>query len=192
MVEDNIVPNESNDPPSGENRLKLNELMDLCTTLQAKVLELEKKKASQQFISSDDEEPDLEVQEDEFKQGRSIADIDEDAELDLAGEEVVVEVVIAEEVVVEKVAEKVAEVSLDDDEITLAQTLNNLKSTPKTKGVAPKARNEEEARRLQAIFDEEARMAKDEADKEAKLVEDWDNVKAKMDTDYELASKLQA
>ncbi|GKC87473.1 hypothetical protein Tco_1148122, partial [Tanacetum coccineum] len=35
-------------------------------------------------------------------------------------------------------------------------------------------------------------MAKEEAEKEAKLVEDWDNVKAKMDTDYELASKLQA
>ncbi|GJR96414.1 putative ribonuclease H-like domain-containing protein [Tanacetum coccineum] len=92
----------SNDPPGGEDRLKLTELMDLCTTLQAKVLDLEKTKASQQqkiesldrrvkklekdkkkrthklkrlykvglsarVISSDDEEPDLEVQEDEFK-----------------------------------------------------------------------------------------------------------------------------
>ncbi|GJX06903.1 hypothetical protein Tco_0194835 [Tanacetum coccineum] len=91
-----------------------------------------------------------------------------------------------------------------------------LKNAPKAKGVAPKAKgisikepseshkaelpkknldkgkDEEEARRLQAIFDEEARLAKEEADKEAQLVEDWDNVKAKVDTDYELASKLQA
>ncbi|GKG24506.1 hypothetical protein Tco_0395134, partial [Tanacetum coccineum] len=49
MVEDDIVPNESNDPPSGEDRLQLNELMNLCTTLQAKVLELEKTKAYQQL-----------------------------------------------------------------------------------------------------------------------------------------------
>ncbi|GKD50541.1 hypothetical protein Tco_1279517 [Tanacetum coccineum] len=212
MVEDTIVPNESNDPPSGEDRLKLNDLMDLCTTLQAK--------------------------------GRSIADIDEDeevilvdevqgrkddgnemmfnAEIDLDGEEIVVEKVaekaVKKEVVVEKVAEKdaekIAEVSLNEDEITLAQTLQKLKNTPKAKGVAPKARSisisepgeshraeipkknldkgkgklvepekplkrkqqilldEEEARRLQAIFDEEARMTKEEAKKEAKLVED--------------------
>ncbi|GKF12512.1 hypothetical protein Tco_0050438, partial [Tanacetum coccineum] len=190
---------------------------------------------SARVISSDDEEPDLEVQDDKFRQGRRIADIDEDAEvtlvdevqgrkdegneevfdveLDLAGEEVVVEEVIAAEVMVEKVtekevaekvvekevAEKVAEVSLNDDEITLAQTLQKLKSTPKAKGVAPKVKgfsinepsefhradipmkknldkgkakmiepkkplkrkdqillDEEEARRLQAIFGEEA------------------------------------
>ncbi|GKG12027.1 hypothetical protein Tco_0346264, partial [Tanacetum coccineum] len=127
-------------------------------------------------ISSDDEEPYLEVQEDEFKQRRRIANIDEDAEatlvdevegrkdegneemfdveLDLAGEVVVVEEVLAEEVMVEKVAEKevaekvvekefaekVAEVSLNDDEIIVAQTLQKLKNTPKAKGVPPKVK----------------------------------------------------
>ncbi|GJS35573.1 hypothetical protein Tco_0533955 [Tanacetum coccineum] len=160
MVEDDIVPNESNDPPSGEDRLQLNELMNLCTTLQAKVLELEKTKASQQLkIESLDRrvkkrEKDKKKRTHKLKRlykGRRIADIDEDAkvilvdevqgrknegneemfdaELDLAGEEVVVEEVIAEEVVVEKVSEKVVEkevaekvvkVSLNDDEITLA------------------------------------------------------------------------
>ncbi|GJT37830.1 hypothetical protein Tco_0937695 [Tanacetum coccineum] len=253
MVEDTIVPNESNDPPSGEDRLKLNELMDLCTTLQAKVLDLEKTKASQQLkIKSLDRrvkklEKDKKKRTHKLKRlykGRSIADIDEDAEvilvdevqgrkddgnemmfnaeIDLAGEEIVVEKVakkvVEKEVVVEKVAEKdaekIAEVSLNEDEITLAQTLQKLKNTPKAKGVAPKARSisisepseshraeipkknldkgkgklvepekplkrkqqilldEEEARRLQAIFDEEARMTKEEAEKEAKLVED--------------------
>ncbi|GJX06897.1 hypothetical protein Tco_0194829 [Tanacetum coccineum] len=149
------VPNESNDPPSGEDRLKLNELMVICTTLQAKVLDLENTKTSQQLkidslerrvkklekgkkkralklkrlykvglsarvISSEDEE------EDAFKQGRSIADIDDDAETilvdethgrknkemfdadkDLAGEEIVVEEVRDQEIVVEKVVDNV-------------------------------------------------------------------------------------
>ncbi|GJY85282.1 putative ribonuclease H-like domain-containing protein [Tanacetum coccineum] len=177
MVEDNIVPNESNDPPSEEDRLQLNELMNLCTTLQAKVLELEKTKASQQLkiesldrrvkklekdkkkrtpklkrlykvglsarvISSDDEEPDLEVilVDEVQRRGDERNEMMFDVDKDLSGEEVMVEKV-AEKVVEKEVAEKVAKVSLNDDEITLAQTLQKLKSTPKAKGVAPKARS---------------------------------------------------
>ncbi|GKC91541.1 hypothetical protein Tco_1152190 [Tanacetum coccineum] len=158
MVEYTIVPNESNDPPSGEDRLKLNELMDLYTTLQAKVLDLEKTKAFQQLkIKSLDRwvkklEKDKNKRTHKLKRlykERSIADIDKDAEvilvdevqgrkddgnemmfnaeIDLAGEEIVVE--------------KIAEVSLNEDEITLDQTLQKLKNTPKEKGVAPKARS---------------------------------------------------
>ncbi|GJU75736.1 putative ribonuclease H-like domain-containing protein [Tanacetum coccineum] len=228
---------------TGEDRLQLNELMNLCTTLQAKVLELEKTKTSQQLkIKSLDRrvkklEKDKKKRTHKLKRlykGRRIADIDEDAkvilvyevqgrknegneemfdaELDLAGEEVVVEEVIAKEVVVEKVAEKVvekevaekvAEVSLNDDEITLAQTLQKLKSvTPKVKGFSINEpsefhradipmKNNLDKEGFKKFFDEEAMIAKEEAEKEAKLVEDWDNVKAKIDTDYELSSKLQ-
>ncbi|GKC18913.1 hypothetical protein Tco_1021063 [Tanacetum coccineum] len=108
---------------------------------------------STKVISSDDEEPILEVQEDEFKPGRRIADIDEDAKVLLVDEvqgrsdernEMMFDAdkdLSSEEVVVEKVVEKVAEVSLNDDEITLAQTLQKLKNTPKAKGVSPKARS---------------------------------------------------
>ncbi|GJT00031.1 hypothetical protein Tco_0821200 [Tanacetum coccineum] len=71
MVDDS-VPNDSNDPPSGEDRLQLNELMDLC--LSARV------------ISSDDEEPDLEIQDDKFTHGRRIVDLDEDKEVTLVDE----------------------------------------------------------------------------------------------------------
>ncbi|GJZ48916.1 hypothetical protein Tco_0603106, partial [Tanacetum coccineum] len=49
MAADNDVLIESNDPPSGKDKLKLNELMILCTTLQTKVLELKKTKSSQQI-----------------------------------------------------------------------------------------------------------------------------------------------
>ncbi|GKD31657.1 hypothetical protein Tco_1242435, partial [Tanacetum coccineum] len=42
------VPTHSNDPLlSGEDRLKLNELMELCTNLLQRVLDLEKTKTSQ-------------------------------------------------------------------------------------------------------------------------------------------------
>ncbi|GJX71164.1 hypothetical protein Tco_0308335 [Tanacetum coccineum] len=46
MVADEDVPNKSNDPLSGEDIMKLNKLMSLCTTLKSKVLELEKTESS--------------------------------------------------------------------------------------------------------------------------------------------------
>ncbi|GJW86130.1 hypothetical protein Tco_0161470 [Tanacetum coccineum] len=47
-VQDENIPTTSNDPLlSGEDRLKLTELIDLCTNLQKKVLDLEKAKTAQ-------------------------------------------------------------------------------------------------------------------------------------------------
>ncbi|GKE37460.1 hypothetical protein Tco_1460865 [Tanacetum coccineum] len=91
-VPDENVPTTSNDPLlSGENRLKLTELMDLYTNLQKKVLDLEKAKTAQDSeiaslkkearrVESFDEAS-LGDQEDASKQGRKIADIDADAEV---------------------------------------------------------------------------------------------------------------
>nr|GEW11626.1 putative ribonuclease H-like domain-containing protein [Tanacetum cinerariifolium] len=106
------IPTPSYDPlPSGEDRLQLNELMEICTKLSDKVLSLEQTKTNQvaeikklkkgvkkiegkkkkrthglkrlykvglsaRIVSSDEEG--LDAQEDAFKQGRSIADIDQD------------------------------------------------------------------------------------------------------------------
>ncbi|GKC96551.1 hypothetical protein Tco_1161993, partial [Tanacetum coccineum] len=90
------VPTHSNDPLfSGEDRLKLNELMELCTSLSQRVLDLEKTKTSQaaeitelkksaQVVSSEDEG--LGDQEDASKQGRKIDEIDQDAEVTLVDE----------------------------------------------------------------------------------------------------------
>ncbi|GKE95617.1 hypothetical protein Tco_1580472, partial [Tanacetum coccineum] len=102
-VPDENVPTTSNDPLlSGEDRLKLTTLMDLCTNLQKKVLELEKAKTAQDSeIASlmkkvkklerrnksrtlglkrlrkvGSAEASLGDQEDASKQGRKIADID--------------------------------------------------------------------------------------------------------------------
>ncbi|GJS37384.1 hypothetical protein Tco_0535766 [Tanacetum coccineum] len=46
---------------SDEDRLKLNELMELCTTLQQRVLDLEKTKTTQPRVESSGDEEDLEV-----------------------------------------------------------------------------------------------------------------------------------
>ncbi|GJT76557.1 hypothetical protein Tco_1043282 [Tanacetum coccineum] len=94
------VPTTSNDSLlNGEDRLKLTELMDLCTNLQKKVLDLEKAKtvqdseiaslkkkvgAARRVESSG--ETGLGDQEDASKQGRKIADIDVDAEVTLIDE----------------------------------------------------------------------------------------------------------
>ncbi|GJR56190.1 hypothetical protein Tco_1406711 [Tanacetum coccineum] len=91
-VPDENVPTTSNDPLlSGEDRLKLTELIDLCTNLQKKVLDLEKAKTAQDSeiatrrVESSDEAS-LGDQEDASKQGRKITNIDADAEVTLIDE----------------------------------------------------------------------------------------------------------
>ncbi|GJT97393.1 putative ribonuclease H-like domain-containing protein [Tanacetum coccineum] len=159
------VPTHSNDPLlSGEDNLKLNELMELCTNLQKKKLEkkqrsrthklrrLYKVGLSAKFVSSDDEAS-LGDQEDASKQGRKILDIvaDEDITLDsthvdidpdmfgvhdLHGDEVFVEI---EEPVVNAATTTTTTATttiVDEVEMTLAQTLIEIKSAkPKVKGI---------------------------------------------------------
>ncbi|GJY89418.1 hypothetical protein Tco_0504614 [Tanacetum coccineum] len=72
-----------NTPRSGEDSLKLNELMELCTNLQNRVIDLEKTKTSQaQEITIESSEDKGLGKEDASKQGR-IADIDVDAGINL-------------------------------------------------------------------------------------------------------------
>ncbi|GJZ63357.1 hypothetical protein Tco_0619778 [Tanacetum coccineum] len=67
-LRDENVPTTSNDPLlSGEDRLKLTELMDLCTNLQKKVLDLEKAKTAQ----------DSEIQSSIREKGHTVTLIDE-------------------------------------------------------------------------------------------------------------------
>ncbi|GKA38105.1 hypothetical protein Tco_0724670 [Tanacetum coccineum] len=184
------VPTHSNDPLlSGEDRLKLTDLMDMCTKLSERVLDLEHTKTAQaQEITnlklrvkklekkaglrthkfkrlykvgvtrrveySDDES--LGAQEDAFNQGRSIEDIDKDAEVSLVDETqgrsddaemfdtdaLIGNEVFAENDMIEKdqdvipkevstVAPSTTVVSppvITEVEITLAQTLAKLKS----------------------------------------------------------------
>ncbi|GJX18866.1 hypothetical protein Tco_0221543 [Tanacetum coccineum] len=94
--QDDSVPTPSNDPPlSGEDSMQLSELMLLCTNLQKQILDLEKakdaqakeiadlKKRVQKRVESSEDKESFSDHEDASKQGRSIEDIDKDADVSL-------------------------------------------------------------------------------------------------------------
>ncbi|GJY63280.1 hypothetical protein Tco_0464740 [Tanacetum coccineum] len=183
------VPTQFNDPPlsrvntlgSGEDRLKLKELMDLCTKVSDRVLDLETTKTAQAkkiaIVSSKDES--LGDQEDASKQGRKIDDVDQDAEVTLSK--------------VKKFLKKYAEYNhnstfnntqaksitfRDPGESTTRPTLtpipSNIKDKGKAKMIEPEKPlkmkeqirlNEELAFKLQAKKEEQARLAREKAKK---------------------------
>ncbi|GKC52341.1 ribonuclease H-like domain-containing protein [Tanacetum coccineum] len=168
----------SNDPLiSGEDRLKLNELMELCIKLSERVLDLETAKTAQakrllvgsaRRVNSSNEAS-LGDQEDASKPGRKITDIDADAEVTLIdktqgrnNEDLMFDIGVLDEkkVKVEKI------VSTAEVEVTTASA----KKQPEL---------EEE--------DKLARQRKEDAN-----IAEWDDVQAMMDADYELAARLQA
>ncbi|GJR72159.1 hypothetical protein Tco_0084524 [Tanacetum coccineum] len=188
---------------SGEDSLKLNELMDLCTNLQTRVLFLENTKTTQASeIDSlkrmvkrleKKKRDEQNLGEDASKQGRINAiDADEDITLvndqddtdmfdvnTLAGEEVFV----AEQSgnVVEEVVDVIDAAStipvsvaiITDVEVTLAQALAYYKLKKKKK------KKNKKGFREKAHQTEEANIA-------------WDDVQAKIEVDYQLAQRLQA
>ncbi|GJV52274.1 hypothetical protein Tco_1448015 [Tanacetum coccineum] len=133
------VSKQSNDPllkrgnilQSGEDRLQLQELMELCTNLQNGVINLENTKTAQaQEITS------LKLREDASKQGRKIDDIDKDAEITLVhetqgrygNEEMFDTDVLDDDNVLAEPEVTVKDVNLSVDEVTLAQALAALKT----------------------------------------------------------------
>ncbi|GJR30925.1 reverse transcriptase domain-containing protein [Tanacetum coccineum] len=159
-VPDENVPTTSNDPLlSGEDRLKLTELMDLCTNLQKKAFDLEKAKTAQdsEIASIKKKVKKLERRNKSrtpglkmLRKGRKIADIDANAEVTLIDEtqgrnddNLIFDtgVLDEQEVKVEKVV-SIAKVTTESattttvDELTLAQTLIEIKAAkPKVRRV---------------------------------------------------------
>ncbi|GJR03378.1 uncharacterized mitochondrial protein-like protein [Tanacetum coccineum] len=201
---------------SNGDRLKLDELMALCTTLQNRVLDLEKTKTTQhnEIASLKRRVKKLE------KKISAVGNV-----VSTAGDAPTVSAATT----------TTATITTDDD-ITLAQALMEIKSTkPKEKGVViqelgesttiissqlssqqsqdkgkgiliepvkPMKKkdlirlDEEAALKLQAEFDEEERLAREKAKKEKEaniaLIETWDDIQAKIDADHQLAERLQA
>ncbi|GJU20212.1 retrovirus-related pol polyprotein from transposon TNT 1-94 [Tanacetum coccineum] len=263
----NIADEAVNEEPS----MQLKELMDFCTKLQQRVLDLENIKTAQaQEITSlkkrvkklekkggsrthklkrlyevgryarvvSSEETSLGDQEDASKQGRKIHNIDADEDItlenvhdaemfdvnDLDGDEVVAESkvtdkasekrnVVKEAVVVTHVVTiPVSAATITNVELTLAQTLAELKSTrPKTKGVVMQEPSKstptislqlpsqvkgqgskDKALRLQEKFDEEYRLAREKGQQVEEANIACDDIQAKIDADYQLAKRLQA
>ncbi|GJY13317.1 putative ribonuclease H-like domain-containing protein, partial [Tanacetum coccineum] len=119
---------------SGEDSQKLQELMELCTTLQSRVLNLKTTKTTQAneiAKSSRDEES---LGEDASKQERRITDIDDDEDITLVNDQVDadaemfdVDTLTGDEVLAEKIV-AAKDVNLSVDEVTLAQALAAFKS----------------------------------------------------------------
>nr|GEV13294.1 hypothetical protein [Tanacetum cinerariifolium] len=191
---------------SDEDRLKLDELMALCTTSQNKVLDLEKTKTTQfnEIASLKRRVKKLEKRnrlrthglKRLYKVGLSArveSSRDEESLVDAA-----------------QVSTATTTVTITTEEITLAQALKALKtSKPKDKGkgimmeelVKPKKKDqirldEEVAKKLQAEFDKKERLTREKAKKEERanisLIETWDDIQAKIDVDHQLAERLQA
>ncbi|GKB24682.1 hypothetical protein Tco_0864083 [Tanacetum coccineum] len=161
-VPDENIPTTSNDPLlSGEDRLKLTELMDLCTNLQKKVLDLEKAKTAQdsEIASLNKKVKKLEMRNKSRTPGiKSIRKVGSARRVESSDEAKVTLiddtqgrnddnlmfdtcVLDKQEVEVEKVV-STAEVTTKSvttttvDELTLAQTLIEIKATkPKVRGV---------------------------------------------------------
>ncbi|GJQ93052.1 hypothetical protein Tco_0004191 [Tanacetum coccineum] len=173
---------------SDEDRLKLDELMALCTTLQNRVLDLEKTKTTQQ---------------------NEIASFgkDDDADKEMFN----VDALNSEEVFVagqnENVVEEVVDAAQPGKSTTTTTTISSQQSQDKGKGrliepVKPVKKkdlirlDEEVALKLQDEFHEEERLARENVKKEKEaniaLIETWDNIQAKIDADHQLAERLQA
>ncbi|GJU17044.1 putative ribonuclease H-like domain-containing protein [Tanacetum coccineum] len=199
------VPTHSNDPLfSGEDRPQLKEVLDLentktsqaaeITKLKERVKKLERRNKSRtpglkrlrkvgrsaQVFSSEDEG--LGAQEDAFKQGRKIANLDADAE------EVEVEKVVSTAEVT------TASATTTVDELTLAQNLIEVKAA-KPKAVTTAtitttiAVTRLKARGVVVQEPKEEKLAK-QREEDANIVE-WDNIQAMINADYELAARLQ-
>nr|GEV41459.1 retrovirus-related Pol polyprotein from transposon TNT 1-94 [Tanacetum cinerariifolium] len=216
----------SNDPPlsrvytlrSGEDRLKLNELMELCTKLSERALNLETTKAAQAKEISRLKKRVKRLEKKKklrtyglkrLYKGRKIADIDANKRLTLIDETTKdprrinneemfdTDVLNDKEVVAEDVnaasittaATTAATTVVSIDDFTLAQALVEIKtSKPKTKSIV--IFDEQESRRSQVEIDEQDMLAEEKA----QLIEDenlaWDNIQAMIDAYFELAARL--
>ncbi|GJR14996.1 hypothetical protein Tco_0797648 [Tanacetum coccineum] len=168
---------------SGEGSLKLKELVELCTNLQQRVLDLEKAKTTQAEEIFSLKRRLRNLGDDVSKQGRINAiDVDEDITLvndqddadmfdvnTLTGDEVLAE---------QEVAAK--DVNLTVDEVTLAQALAALKS------VKPKVKAniiEEPSVPVSADIDEEENL-QGKGRNHVVLIEEWDVIQAKIEAGF--------
>ncbi|GJS10083.1 hypothetical protein Tco_0366879 [Tanacetum coccineum] len=143
---------------SDEDRLKLDELMELCTTLQNQVLDLEKTKTTQHNEIANLErrvkklEKKNSLGEDASKQGRKIDDIDADEEIIL--------MLLSWVNLTIKMLHNSHHNNHNDKERILIKPLKPMKKKDQI------SLDEEIALNLQAEFDEEERLAREKAKKE--------------------------
>nr|GEZ79922.1 xylulose kinase-1 [Tanacetum cinerariifolium] len=208
---DKHIPTPSHDLlPSGKDRLQLNELMEICTKLSDRVLSLEQVNTNQaaKIEKLTKKVKRLEGKKKKRTHGLKrlykgrMNDQDMFGVNDLDGDEVVIDVSARQkEEQREKIAEKevstagevVTTVDVEvsaalttttttDDELTLAQTLIEIKAAKPKAHTTAATSDVEEEQRIAKQKEEKANIA---------MITEWDNTQAVMDADYELATKLQ-
>ncbi|GJU94237.1 retrovirus-related pol polyprotein from transposon TNT 1-94 [Tanacetum coccineum] len=191
---------------SDEDRLKLDELMALYTTLQSRVLDLEKTKTTQanEIASLKRRVKKLKKKRSSrthklkrlYKVGLSArvesSGDEEDLGEDASKQERRINAIDAKEDITlvnvqDDADNEMFDVdALNDEEVFVAEQNENV----------IKNFDEEVALKLQAEFDEEERLAREKAKKEKEanvtLTEEWDDIQAKIEADHELAQRLQA
>ncbi|GJV17788.1 putative ribonuclease H-like domain-containing protein [Tanacetum coccineum] len=206
---------------SDEDRLKLDELGELCTNLQQRVLDLEKIKTTQQnkIASLKRRVKKLEQKKRSRTHGlkrlhkvgmsRRVVSSgnEEDLGKDASKQGRKINAIDADEditlVNVQDDAnnEMFDMDALNDDEVFVAkQEVTNEKDDDGeitlAQALIEMKSTKPKMKRLQAEFDEEERLAREKAEKEKEaniaLIETWDDIHAKIDADYQLAKRLQA
>ncbi|GKB82756.1 hypothetical protein Tco_0949651 [Tanacetum coccineum] len=203
MVVDEAVHIESNDPLSGEDRLKLIELMTLCTQLSSRVLALETTKTAQakKIAAVKKRAKRLErgkkSSSNKLKDYSSIADIDEDVGVtlenttftdkdlfgvhDLEGEEVFVDEEASKTIDEEMtLAQTLMEIKTKDKEIVIEEHSDSAPIIPSQQPFQVKVQDKGKSLQLQAEEEEAARK-----------IAEWDDIQARIDAEYELAEQLQ-
>ncbi|GJX32612.1 hypothetical protein Tco_0242467 [Tanacetum coccineum] len=203
---------------SDKDRLKLDELMALCTTLQNQVLDLEKTKTTQhnEIASLKRRVKKLEKKDRSrthrlnilYKVGLT-ARVESSNNEESLGEDASkhgrIDAIDADE---EITMVSVHDVNVFAGEEVFATTVDDITlAQEKGKGILielVKLMNkkdlirldDETALNLQAEFDEEERLAREKAEKEKEaniaLIETWDDIQAKIDVDHQLAKRMQA
>ncbi|GJR53863.1 uncharacterized mitochondrial protein-like protein [Tanacetum coccineum] len=200
----------SNDPliargntlQSGEDRLKLEELMALCTTLQSRVLALETTKTTQatKYTSLKKRVKKLERKNKSRTHGlkrlyrvSSSRRVESSEDEGLDGDDVIVE-----SVDVDKTAEETRNMV---EEVTVVTIPVKIQDKGKGKWFEPEPMNkiskkellkfdEELAFKLQAKEEKEERLAREKAQQVEEANIAWDDVQAKINVDYQLAQRL--
>nr|GFA91017.1 hypothetical protein [Tanacetum cinerariifolium] len=188
---------------SDEDRPKLNELIELCTTLQSRVLNLEKRKTTQALeIDSLRRSKDQElISSKDYTRHHLMNDQDDEQIFDvndLHGEEVFVQEDVASEVNTASIeTTDSAAAIMNVDEVTLAQALMEIKSTKlKAKGIVLQepSKSRTTTISLKKSQDKEQRLASKKVQQEEEaniaLIETWNDVQTKINANYQLAERL--
>ncbi|GKB36869.1 hypothetical protein Tco_0881811 [Tanacetum coccineum] len=196
-----------------EASLKLKELMDLCTNLQQRVLDLEKTKAIQaeKIISLKRRDKKLEQKKRSRTHGlKRLYKVGLTARVESSGDEKSLALAALRSVKPKVKANVIEELSVPvsvasaSTKVSVATTTITTIPTPrkgiviaeqeelvKTKKKDLIRLDEEIASKLQAEFDEEERLAREKDEANVVLTEEWDDIQAKVDADYQLAERLQ-